>query len=646
MEELRDLIDQLNTLCYHYYTLDDPLLSDKEYDQLYDKLLKLEKDTGIIYPDSPSQRVGGKVLSTFEKHSHLQRLYSLDKARTSEEVEAWAKNMGEATFTAELKFDGLTINCTYNHGRFERATTRGDGIEGENVTDQVKTIRSLPMTISYQGLIELQGEAVMPLSKFQQYNEMAEIPLKNARNAAAGAIRNLDPKETAKRQLDLYFYSVGYREEELFSTQVEMMTFLKENHLKVHPFFRHVKNAKELLEAIQEVDHLRYDLDVLTDGVVLKVNELDLRDKLGFTAKFPKWALAYKFEAEETTTILKEVEWNVGRTGKLTPTAILEPVEIAGARVSRATLNNYDDILRKDLALGARVLIRRSNEVIPEILGRMEDPSLETKAIEKPAFCPSCSSELVQDKVHIYCPNSLSCLPQLNARLVHFTSRGGMNIDGLSEKTLEKLIENGLRKMADLYALTKEDLLTLEGFKDKKANKLLENIEASKEVTLPNFLNALGIPGVGSRTSKDLAKHFKDFTLIRQAKEEEFMQVEDIGPITAHNMVEFFHDPTIRSSLDELLDKGIHIAKEKNEEDSSLLGKKIVITGTIDGYTRKDLESLLEKKGAKAQSSVSSKTDVVLAGSNAGSKKTKAQELQVPIIEGEELYKFIEEMEK
>ncbi|MCI6660503.1 NAD-dependent DNA ligase LigA [Peptoniphilaceae bacterium SGI.137] len=658
-DRMQELIRQLNDWDYHYYTLDEPIVSDKEYDSAYDELVQLEKKTGKILPDSPTQRVGGAVLDAFVKHTHLAPLYSLGKARTEEEVQAWVERAERGVqaynrmhpesklpalqFCIELKFDGLTINLTYDEGRLLMAATRGNGVIGEEVLAQIRTVSSIPLSIPYQGKIEVQGEGIMPLSTLRTYNETAPIPLKNARNAAAGAIRNLDPNVTAQRHLDVFLYQVGYREESLFETELDMMRFLRDNHFKVHPFLRTASDIEGILQGIREVDAVRHQLDVLTDGVVIKINDLRTREALGFTAKFPRWALAYKFEAEEASTILENVEWNVGRTGKITPTALLSPVDIGGVTVSRATLNNYDDIVRKQVQIGGRVLIRRSNEVIPEILGAIEDPSLRTVKIEKPTHCPSCGSELVYGNVHIYCPNSLSCMPQLLQRLVHFSSRNAMNIDGLSEKTLARLMANGLREMADLYHLQAEDLLSIEGFQEKRTARLLEAIAKSKQTTLARFLFAIGIPEVGETAARDLAAHFRDFDTVRNATQEELEQLEDFGPVTAGNIVEFFHDEHIQGALEHLLSVGIVMENAEGPSAGSLSGKKIVVTGTIEGYSRNVLEEAIRSQGGKAQGSVSSKTDLVLAGEAAGSKRTRAIELGIPVLEGDALYEFLQE---
>lgn len=658
-QEMRALIDRILELNTHYYTMDEPLVSDAEWDQLYDQLVALERETGHVEADSPTKKVGAETLRGFEKHTHLGRLYSLDKSRTEEDITAWSERVARAVeafneehpaaplppvhFLLELKFDGLTINLTYDGGELIGAATRGNGIVGEEILAQIHTIPTIPTKIEYTGLMEVQGEGVMPLSSFAKYNETAEVPLKNARNAAAGALRNLDPAVTASRHLDCFLYNIGYSRDKAFASESEMLAFLRENGFQVHPFLREATDVASILEVLHEVDTLRKELDVLTDGVVIKVDDIRTREMLGFTAKFPRWAMAFKFEAEEVTTILKDVEWNVGRTGKVTPIAILEPVDIGGVTVSRATLNNYDDIVRKGVSIGARVLVRRSNEVIPEILGTIPDPELETTPIDKPTHCPACGTELQYAAVHIYCPNSVSCLPQLNARITHYCSRDAMNIEGLSSKTIDKLMELGLREIADLYDLEEKDLVGVEGFAEKKIENTLSAIESSKDAKLEAFLYAIGIPEVGIKTASDLARTFGSLEALREASVESLVAIEDIGDVTAANIVEFFHDEKVKDGIDRLLEAGIQLKAPVVDTASAIAGKKIVITGSIEGYSRKDIEAGLRAKGAKPQGSVSKETDLVLAGEKAGSKLDKAKALGVEIREGQALLDFLNE---
>ncbi|MFA5576964.1 MAG: NAD-dependent DNA ligase LigA [Tissierellaceae bacterium] len=645
LDELIQIIDDLN---YHYYSLDQPKVSDKEYDILYDELVALEKKSGLIYPYSPTQRVGGQILDKFEKHSHLARLWSLDKSQSHGDLINWdsrvrraieqyngenQEKLPKAKYIVEYKFDGLTINLTYRDGYLVQGATRGNGIIGETILAQLKTIKSIPLTVDFKSTMEIQGEGLMPISVLESYNEKAAEPLKNPRNAAAGALRNLDPKITAERNLTAYFYNVGYIEGRTFDNHMEILDFLRANRLPVFPYAREFENIQDLIQEIERIKDERRNLDVLTDGMVIKLKDIKTREVLGYTNRFPRWAIAYKFEAEETSTKLLKVVWNVGRTAKVTPTAILEPVEIGGVTVRRATLNNYDDIERKGVRINSRVLIRRSNDVIPEILGSLETEE-ETFEIEKPSHCPACNSELIQDGVHIFCPNSLSCKPQLVSRLVHFASRDAMNIEGFSEKTAERFVEElGIVDLPQIYEVKFEDLMSLEGFKDKKTNNLLEAIERSKTIPLNSFIYALGISNVGIKTATDLANHFKSLEKLRKASYEELITVGEVGEIIAKNLLEFFQDQRIKDSLEKLLSEGvIPYFEELRKEESIFTDKTVVITGSIEGYSRNELKSMVEKMGGRTSNSVSKKTDFVIVGENPGSKYEKALELGIEIV--------------
>ena len=546
----------------------------------------------------------------------------------------------------EYKFDGLTINLTYEDGFLKTAATRGNGIVGEEVKAQVETIRSVPLFIENNSLLEIQGEALMPLSELERYNKENILQLKNARNAAAGAIRNLDTSETSKRRLTAYFYAIPTNSLD-FKNEEEMLEFLKGLKLNVHPYHKKVKSLDEIIKELEKIDVERRSLDVLTDGVVIKINDKATQKALGYTNKFPRWSIAYKFEAEEFTTKLLDVVWNVGRTGKVTPSAILEPVDFSGVTVSRATLNNYDDILRKKVKIGSNVFIRRSNDVIPEILGVVDENQEDTIDIEKPTHCPYCHSELIEGNVHIICPNSISCTPQLLARMEHYASRNAMDIEGLSEKTIAQLIaELDIKEIYDIYDLKYEDLINLERFGPKKTQNLLDAIENSKNRDLSAFIYAIGIPNVGERTARDLANKFKSFEKLREASVEELVEIEDIGEITGENIVEFFHDENIVESIEILLSKGIKLINPKENSDSKqkLEGINFVITGTIDGYNRDDIKKMLEDNGANVRTSVSKNTNYVLAGEKAGSKKDKAIKLGVEIYEEDKLNEFLEEL--
>ncbi len=644
MERMRRLVDLLNRLAYEYYVLDAPTAADAEYDALYDELVALEKEAGVVLPDSPTIRVGGETLSGFNKHTHIAPLYSLDKCKTAEELRDWENRIeklaGECDYSLEYKFDGLTLNLTYEDGLLTMAATRGDGTVGEEVLPQVRTISSVPLSIPFKGRMEVQGEAIMRLSTLEEYNKTADEPLKNARNAAAGALRNLDPGVTAKRKLDAYFYNVGYIEGKELSDHGEMIDFLRENGFKVSEYEKHFTNIDDIINEIDNAAKMRGELDFLIDGMVIKVTDFSKREELGYTQKFPRWAIAYKFEAEEHTTIVKDVSWEVGRTGKLTPTAILEPVDFAGVTVKRATLNNYEDILRKRVRMGSRVFIRRSNDVIPEILGAVSD-NVSLPMIEKPVICPSCGTELDQIGPNLFCPNSLSCKPQLVARMVHFVSRDAMNIDSLSEKTIELLYnELGVSDIAALYDITVEQLLTLPGFKEKKAQKIKDAIEASKKPELDEFIFALGINNVGKKTAKDLAERYGSFTAFTKATMEELVEIKDVGEVVAECIIDFFKSEEVERILDKLFKAGVSPAEFK-KASGVLSGKKVVITGTLKSFTRKGAGDAVVSAGGELQSSVGKSTDILIAGEKAGSKLDKARALGIDIISEEEFIALI-----
>ena len=648
MDRMRELVDVLNKYAYEYYVLDNPTVSDKEYDVLYDELVKLERETGKILFDSPTRRVGGEPISAFKKHDHIERLYSLDKATTEEEIYAFDKRIRkdddkEIVYTVEYKFDGLTICLTYSDGKFVRATTRGNGVTGEDVTSQVMTVKSFPLTIKEKGTFEVQGEAVMRLSVLDEYNKTAIEPLKNARNAVAGAIRNLDPKVTEKRRVEIMFYNVNYSSDRVFSSQTECVDFLRKNGFKVHPFLRVCNGIKDVMTAINDIENSRKNLDILTDGAVVKVNDFSLRTNLGFTDKFPRWAIAFKFEAEEITTILKDVIWQVGRTGKLTPLGLVSPVELAGATVSKATLNNYGDLLRKNIKIGARVLIRRSNEVIPEILGTTEITE-NCKDVTKPTVCPYCGAPLVETGANLFCPNS-HCRPRVIARLANFACKSGMNIDGFSAMTAGQLYDTlKVENFSDLYLLDREKVSRLDGFKDLKTDNLFNAIEASKNVDFSNFIFALGIDNVGKKTAGDIAAKFGDLDSLKVASLEDLIAVEDVGAVIAQSIFDYFHDEKNLAEIDKLISLGIKISTPETKNYGGVFsGEKVVLTGTLSKYKRDDAAKIIERLGGEIMSGVSKKTTIVLAGENAGSKLDKARVFGVRIIDENEFENLIKD---
>ncbi len=643
MSTMKELVEKLNKYAYEYYVLDNPTVSDKEYDKLYDELVTLEKESGEVLFDSPTRRVGGEPISSFKKHNHIARLYSLDKATTVDELMAFDKRINkdglELDYTVEYKFDGLTICITYNEGKFVRATTRGNGVTGEDVTAQVMTIKSFPLSINYKGTIEVQGEAIMRLSVLEKYNETASEPLKNARNAVAGAIRNHDPKITEQRKVEIYFYNVNYMSDSTLKSQIECVEFLRDNGFKVHPFLAKCKGISSVMSAINDIEKGRKNLDVLTDGAVVKINDFNLREELGATDKFPRWAIAYKFEAEEVTTILKDVKWQVGRTGKLTPLGLLEPTELGGATVSKATLNNFGDIKRKGVMKNARVLVRRSNEVIPEILGTTEVYP-ECEEIVKPTVCPYCLSELKEVGANIFCPNKL-CRPRVIAKLANFSSKGGMNIDGLSEKTLAVLVDEfGVNNFSDLYKLDKVAVRKLEGYKDAKTENLFSAIERSKKVELSSFIFALGIENVGKKTAKDLAKAFGSIEELAKATKDELVVLNDVGEVVADCICEYFANAENLAEITELRNMGVEIFTENTVKEGAFTGEKVVLTGTLLEFKRDEASKIIESLGGEIVSSVSKNTTLVVAGESAGSKLDKARALGIKIID-EETFKTL-----
>lgn len=655
---VEELVELLNKYAYEYYSLDNPSVSDKEYDSKYDELRALEEETGYVLPYSPTQRVGDVVLQGFNKYTHKARLWSLDKAQSFDEIKEWhnrnvkfvnemnsrGENLPSLRYVITKKFDGLTINLTYDeNGILQTAATRGNGEIGEEVTAQVKTIKEIPLKTSSGDLFEVHGEAIMTVEAFDKYNATSETPLKNLRNGAAGALRNLNVKETARRGLSAFFYDVGYKEGQKFKTYEEMLNFIKEKGLPMDDYIRYATTLEEVEKYITEIKDMRFDLNYDIDGVVIAIDDIRTRELLGYTVKFPKWAIAFKFEAQEATTKLLDVEWNVGRSGRVGPTAILEPVELAGVTVKRATLNNMDDIKRKGVMIGADVFIRRSNDVIPEIMGVVESSLENATEIKVPETCPACGSHLVLDGAHYFCENTLSCKPQMVKSIVHFACRDAMNIEGFSEKTAEQLFERlDIRSIADLYKLDYEKLLTLDKFGPKKAQNLLDAVERSKTPELYRFIYALGIPNVGVKTAKDLVNKFKSIEGLKSATFDELVSVQDVGDIVAKCVLEFFHEKKVLDTIEELLNLGVNPSFEEQViVESSFNGKTVVVTGTLQNYSRGEIKAKLESLGAKVSGSVSKKTDYVIAGEEVGSKLTKAQDLGITVLSEEEFEKMI-----
>lgn len=635
MERMKELVELLNDYAYRYYVLDEPIVADVEYDRLYSELENLEKSSGIRLDNSPTHRVGGEPLKAFKQITHKGRLFSLDKCQTKEELSAWFNklikpNSSMPECSLEYKFDGLTINLTYENGILLKAATRGNGEVGEDVTEQVKTIKSVPLTIDYKGIIEVQGEGIMRLSALEKYNKTAQTPLKNARNGVAGAIRNLDPKETAKRNLEIVCYNVNYIEDINFTRGSEMIDFLKKNKFKTSEFYFLSNDVNEILDKLDEIETNRNKLDFLIDGAVIKINDANIRDDMGYTEKFPRWAMAFKFPAEEVTTTVKDVIWQVSRTGKLNPLAIVEPVDIAGVTVSRATLSNYSEILRKDIKINSRVFIRRSNDVIPEILGVAEHTS-ESIDILPPTECPACGGEVEKVGVFYKCKNHNNCITAIVSQITHFASKDGMDIDGLSDKTIELLYNEGkLKKASDLYTLSKEDLEGLDGFKDKKISNLLSAVQNSKHTTLDRFLFAIGIPNIGKKTARQLSDTFKTLERVMEVSADELITLDDFGAIMAESVVEYFNKENNITEIQRLIALGITF-EEIKVASGVFSGLRVVLTGALT-IKRGQATKLITDNGGEVADSVSKTVNLVVAGENAGSKLEKANKLGIKVI--------------
>lgn len=663
LQRMRGLIDKLNEASRRYYDQNESDISDDEWDAMYAELRKLEEKTGERMADSPTRRVGGAVMEGFEQHRHIARLWSMDKAQSEEEILAWAQRCEKQTteagglpknsYCVEYKLDGLTVNLTYDGGRLIQAATRGNGEVGEAILPQAMTIRTIPLTIPFTGRMEVQGEGIMRLSELKKYNETSAEPLKNARNAAAGALRNLDPQVTASRHLDAFFYQIGYIEGRSFETQQDMLDFMKTNGLNISPYVRPAQTIEEALEAVHQIEKERETLDFLIDGATIKITDMRTREVLGTTDKFPRWSIAFKFPAQETVTKLLKITWEVGRTGKLTPLAHLSPVDICGVTVKRATLNNYDDICRKRVRIGSEVWVRRSNDVIPEIMGVVWDGEGEAPEtdIQPPTICPACGGPLVklrQDGVHLFCLNRTSCRPQAIARMAHFASRQGMDIETFSTRTAGLFYDElGVRSAADLYSLDREKLVALKGFGEKKADKLFAELEKSKDCELDAFLFAIGIPNIGKKTAYDLMAHFGTLEALMGATEQELVDIEDVGEIVASSITEYFADEENRRFVNRLLEAGVHPQMHMQEDAGTLFeGLTFVLTGTLPTLSRAQAQEMIRKNGGKATGSVSKKTSIVLAGESAGSKLDKARELGVTIIDEAQFLRMIEQQKR
>ncbi len=651
IEHLKNLIRDYD---YYYYVEDNPKIPDSEYDRLYRELKKLENENPeLITDDSPTQRVAGKAATAFAEVKHIIPMLSLDNAFNPEEVEAFAKRIQqrlgqeeEWEYVCEPKIDGIAISLLYENGKLARAATRGDGAIGEDITQNVRTIKSVPLHLhgkKFPAKIEVRGEIYMALKDFENFNKKALKENKklfaNPRNAASGSLRQLNPQITAERALSLFCYSVGDLEDApMPKTQGETLAWLKQLGFPVNPEIKIVTGIQQCLKYYQQIEKKREKLPYEIDGVVYKVNSLDLQRKLGFISRAPRWALAHKFAAREEMTIINAIEFQVGRTGALTPVARLEPVHVGGVTVSNATLHNIEEIWRKDVRIGDTVIVRRAGDVIPYILKVIEDkrPNNAQK-IKLPKHCPICHAEVIkpENEVVARCTGGLFCSAQLKETIRHFASRKALNIEGLGDSLIAQLIDQTIvKELPDIYQIDKNTWADLERMGEKSAQNILDALEKSKATTLPRFIYALGIPDVGETTALNLANHFADLEKLVQAEEEQLIQIRDIGPIVAANISGFFRQKHNRELVAKLIQIGIHWPKiEKNLKTQNLVGKRFVLTGTLENYTREAAADLIRQHGGEVSNAISKNIDYLVVGENPGSKLAKAEKLGIEILD-------------
>lgn len=662
-KKIQELIEKINLFDYQYYVLDNPSVSDFEYDKIFRLLVDLENEyPELIQPDSPTQRVGGEALEAFETVIHRQAMLSLNNAFEEDELIAFDKRIKDAIgvdeieYAVEPKFDGLAITLTYDNGIFIQGATRGDGYTGENVTHNLKTIRSIPTKLNHPNppkLLEVRGEILMLKKDFELLNQtqesLGEKKFANPRNAAAGSLRQLDPRITAKRPLTFFSYGLGVCEPNLnLKTHIETIQLLKQFNLPISDLSASVKGVQGLKSFYEKVLKLRDSLAYDIDGVVYKVNSFNYQNELGFVSRAPRWAIAHKFPAEEALTEILDINVQVGRTGAITPVARLKPVFVGGVTVTNATLHNEDEMIRKDVHIGDIVSVRRAGDVIPEIVRVLIDK--RPKAIKKfkmPTICPECGSPLtrIDDEAVIRCSGGLICPAQQKQSIIHFASRKAMDIEGLGDKSIEQLVTVGLiHELPDIYKLELEQLINLDRMAEKSAQNLLDAIEKSKNTTLPRFIYALGIRNVGESTAKDLASFYGDLDEIMKQTEDNLQLVPDIGPTVAKSISDFFKQNKNRELIQSLRKLGINWPKHDIKKSISgiFAGKTFVLTGTLPSISREEAKSIIEMNGGKVAGSVSKKTDYVVAGSDAGSKLTTAQELGIKVISQDELLELMD----
>ncbi len=659
-EKINELRKELRQHNYNYYILDDPTISDFDFDIKLKELQRLEAENPQFYdPDSPTLRVGGEVTKNFETVAHTYRMYSLDNSYSKEDLLDWEKRImkqvdGKVEFTCELKYDGASMSLTYKNGSLLRAVTRGDGFQGDDVTTNVKTIRSVPLKLKgdYPPLFEIRGEIVLPFEGFIAMNkerfEAGEEPYRNPRNTASGSLKLQDSSEVAKRPLECLLYSI--KGERLpIKTQFESLEKAREWGFKVPEVAKLAKSIDEVEEFVNYWDTHRHELPYETDGVVIKVNDLQQQEELGYTAKAPRWAMAYKFKAEQVSTLLNEITYQVGRTGAITPVANLQPVELAGTIVKRASLHNADQIAKLDIREGDTVFVEKGGEIIPKIIGvdftQRDANSQPTRYIED---CPECGTSLIRNEgeAQHYCPNTAGCPPQIIGRIQHFISRKAMDIEGLGGETVALLVSNGLiQNYADLYELTVEQVIPLERMAEKSAENLVAGVAASKSIPFERVLFALGIRYVGETVAKKLAKHYKNIDALAAASVEDLVSVDEIGDRIAESVISFFSSEENNGIIERLKSHGVQLAisaEKLANQTNVLLGNTFVVSGVFEKVSRNELKKLIEDNGGKVSGSISGKTSYVVAGESMGpSKRTKAEDLGVPIITEDDFLEMI-----
>ena len=649
-QRIEELKEQLNRWSHEYYVEDKPTATDAQYDKAYHELVALEVEhPEFVTPDSPTQRVGGEVLDQFQKVTHTNPMLSLSNAFSKEDLEEFDARLRKLTnraieYVCELKIDGLSIALTYQNGKLVLGATRGDGTTGEDVTGNVRTIKSVPLSLKEPWNIEVRGECYMPKKSFVALNESREEEglevFANPRNAAAGSLRQLDPKIAAKRNLSVFLYSSPSVEELNVSTQEELLEKMAEIGFVTNSERLKCQTIDEVWNYIETIASKRPDLPYEIDGMVIKVNDFATQEEIGFTVKAPRWAIAYKFPAEEAQTVVRDIEWTVGRTGVVTPTAVMDPVQLAGTTVRRASLHNIDLIKERDIRLEDTVVIHKAGDIIPEVTRVILEKRPETsQPYEFPTTCPVCHEKLehLEEEVAIRCLNP-KCPAQLTEGLSHFVSRNAMNMSGIGPRVIKQLFEEGLvMDVADLYKLTLDQLLALDKVQQKSAENILEAIEKSKENSLERLLTGLGIRHVGTKAAKELAQHFKTMTALQEASIEQLLEIDGLGDIIAYSVKTYFEQPSVQELIQELQDSGVNMTYLGVTKDDSaasghvLSGKTVVLTGTLEQLTRQDAKEKLESLGAKVTGSVSKKTDVVIAGHSAGSKLTKANDLGIEV---------------